>query len=327
MTLEEFTSRYKYNIDRDIIGKGGFGSVFKAFDDVRDKYVAVKISMVVPGKENMSLLKEVELARDIPPNRNILHYECCFRFSTPSGKFDYAVTDYYPAGNLSELLLKKDLNFYEKETIAFGIISGLDHLHQNNVIHRDMKSGNILVAERSEQFVPKIADFGLSKKFAGEQREQIQHSIAGTGSLLYMAPEQLRGSHISENADIWSLGVILYELFTNKLPFYPNQAEKDSQMARKEVIEKICNATLPASINNIVPVWKEVIKGCLIPDPDKRISNIKMLKEVLRGVKTIEKEDIHIYPPPEFFQQEDANPENIKEDHPYLFDTLPYPEG
>ncbi|MBK8624026.1 MAG: protein kinase family protein [Saprospiraceae bacterium] len=140
-------ARYKYDGDTDLLGGGGFGKVYKAFDDTLNRYVAIKVSELKKGQESLSLMKEVELAASLPHHKNVAHYESCERFKLHNGAFDYGILQYYPLGNLSQLVKSKKLKEAEKESIAKGIISGIHHLHSHNVVHRDLKSANILIAE------------------------------------------------------------------------------------------------------------------------------------------------------------------------------------
>ena len=274
MTQEEFFKRYTYDLDQDYLGGGGFGKVFKAFDNVRDRWVAIKIAEVKPGMEQLSLQKEVELSAQLPEHTNIAHYEVCYRFRTPHGVFDYGILQYYSAGNLSELIKSKTLTLSQKESIAKGILEGIGHLHSHNIIHRDLKSSNILISERSDHsYIPKITDFGLSKLLSDTNQTHFTNSFAG-GSLLYVAPEQLEGQTIRKNVDLWSYGVILYELFTGRTPFYPEQSEVNSESGRAEVVSKISIGKLPLEIENIPEPWQGIVRNCLIPDPQIRIAGV-----------------------------------------------------
>lgn len=274
MTQEQFFNRYKFDTDRDFLGGGGFGKVYRAFDETRNRYVAIKVSEVSKDQESLSLMNEVNLAASLPEHKNVAHYESCFRFKSPFGTFDYGILYYYPSGNLYKLITSKNLTQSEQEHIAQGIIAGLQHLHKNNIIHRDLKSANILIAEGyNGEFVPKIADFGLSKQLTRSDKSYFSNSFAG-GSLHYVAPEQLEGKELRKNVDLWCLGVILYELFTGEKPFKAS-FDDGSETARAEIISKIKNACIPSAINLIPSKWQKVIRGCLVTDPIKRIKSIE----------------------------------------------------
>lgn len=274
MTQEQFFARYKFDVDNDHLGGGGFGQVFKAFDETRNRYVAIKVSPVKKEQESLSLKKEVDLASSLPEHKNVAHYESCERFKLHNGTFDYGILQYYPLGNLSQLVRSKKLKETDKESIAKDIISGIQHLHSNNVVHRDLKSANILIAEGYHgDYVPKIADFGLSKQFAENDKSYFSNSFAG-GSLLYVAPEQLEGKELRKNVDLWSLGVVLYELFVGETPFKAS-VDDGSETARAEIISKIKNSSIPSAIGTVPSEWQEVIQGCLVTDPTQRTKSIE----------------------------------------------------
>jgi|GEM_PF-4907564 len=281
MTLQEFIDRYKYDTQNDYLGGGGFGKVFRAYDEVLNRDIAIKIAEVKRGQESLSLLKEVELAGKLPQHKNIAHYQSCNRFDTPQGSFDYGILQYYPLGNLSTLIKSQQLQPADKELIANGIIEGIGHLHKHEVVHRDLKSSNILIAKsRAKRYVPKIADFGLSKQLQNTEQSYFSNSFAG-GSLLYVAPEQLAGdAKISKNVDLWSLGVVLFELFTGNLPFYPEEANVASETGRSEIVRKINTAEFSEKEFKKIPEkWQHLIQACLVVDRKKRIGSISKLKK------------------------------------------------
>lgn len=288
MTQEQFFNRYKYDRTKDRIGGGGFGNVYKVFDTIENETVALKIAEVKQGQESLSLLKEVELASSLERHVNIARYTSCHRFDLPNGHFDFGILQYYPLGNLSQLVKSQMLNYVEKEQIAHGIISGLQHLHSNNIVHRDLKSANILIAGGYQgEFVPKIADFGLSKQFTQNENSYFSNSFAG-GSLLYVAPEQLEGKELRKNADLWSLGVVLFELFIGDTPFRAN-VDDGSETARAEIISKIRNSCIPSSISNIPSPWHDVIKICLVTNPSNRIKRIEDVQDIVNGKTSVRK--------------------------------------
>ena len=104
MTYEQFQKRFTYNPDTDRLGEGGFGEVFKAYDNYLDRWVALKISKVKPELETVRLKKEVELVNKLAKHPNIAYYEECYTFEFPVGTYDYGVLMYYEQGNLQQLL-------------------------------------------------------------------------------------------------------------------------------------------------------------------------------------------------------------------------------
>lgn len=286
MNFEEFTGRYLYSIEDDYLGGGGFGKVYKAYDDALDKWVAIKVSEVHRGQENLSLKKEVELANKIPDHRNIANYDACYRFFQAHGTFDYGLLQYYEVGNLSQLINSKKLSTKQRVDVAHGIIKGLEHLHNHDIIHQDMKSANILIAHRKKSgaFIPKITDFGLSKEFNSNDRSFINNSIVAF-TLVYSSPEQMGGKEVRKNADIWSLGVILFELFTGKVPFSSIHHNPNSTEGRAEIINQIQSATLPASIETIPDPFKSLIKRCIVADPSQRLKSTDQVWAILKQEK------------------------------------------
>ncbi len=282
MTQQEFLNRYHYNPTTDKLGAGGFGSVFKAYDTVYDREVAIKIAPVIDGKENLSLMKEVELANKLPAHPNIVNYESCFRISGMEGAKDIGILQYYPEGSLATIIKKGNLNPTQQKQLIEGILNGLDFLHTNNVMHRDMKPGNILIAKRGDQYIPKIADFGLSRQVDSFENSSFVNSFVG-GSAYYAAPEQLAGEKVRANVDLWSFGVILYELMTGDRPFTATTAKGETEDARQEVYAKIKRGALPSNIASIALPYQTTIKACLIPDRTKRVQNIRGLQKIMAG--------------------------------------------
>jgi serine/threonine-protein kinase len=148
MTKQEFQQRYTIS---DRLGEGGFGEVFKAYDTVRDRWVALKVSKVKPELESVRLRNEVETVSHLPEHPNIAFYEACYSFQEMLGEYDYGILQYYDEGNLLQLL-GKDTTFCvsteQKIAVLTQILDGLEFLHKNCIIHRDLKPQNILIARR-----------------------------------------------------------------------------------------------------------------------------------------------------------------------------------
>lgn len=291
MEQSKFFERYKYNLRSDLLGGGGFGKVYKAYDDVRDRYVAIKIAEYNDEYDHLSLFAEVNLSKSLPDHKNIAYYEDCYRYEMSNGVFDYGILQYYPDGNLSDVIKKNILTDQQKYGIANGIINGLAFLHQNHIVHRDLKSSNILISKRDHEYVPKITDFGLSKNVGNIDKTFKTNSFVG-GSVKYSAPEQLLNTKTKGNVDIWSLGIILFEIFTGKVPFNVNQEGISNNYLQIETIKKITTGQLPPEIDHCPKPYQEIIRQCLIVDPEKRIQNIVVVQRMLETEILPKKESI-----------------------------------
>jgi serine/threonine protein kinase/formylglycine-generating enzyme required for sulfatase activity len=292
MQQSEFFSRYKYNLRSDLVGGGGFGKVYKAYDDVRDRYVAIKIAEVNEEYEHLSLLSEVKLSKSLSDHKNIAFYEDCYRFDMPNGVFDYGILQYYPDGNLTDVIRQNVLTEEQKIKIAGGVIEGLAYLHKNNIVHRDLKSSNILISKRDVEFTPKITDFGLSKNVENIDKTFKTNSFVG-GSIKYSAPEQLLNTKTKGNVDIWSLGVILYEIFLGKVPFDVSREGGTTDYLRIESIKQITSGKIPEDVERCPEPYRAVIKGCLVVDPDKRIASIVDVKGMVMVEDSIKEPVTH----------------------------------
>src|SRR5690606_11717336 len=136
MTQQEFFNRYHYNIRTDKLGEGAFGKVYKAYDKVLDREVAIKVAEVkyAESGHEMSLRKEFVAVRDLAPHVNIANYEAVYTFESPQhGIYDYAVIQYYPHGNLKTLMDSGALTKAQKEDIALQLLDGLEFLHNHRI--------------------------------------------------------------------------------------------------------------------------------------------------------------------------------------------------
>jgi len=270
MIQQEFFSRYSYDIRTDKIGGGAFGTVYMAEDNVLHRKVAIKVSEVKSiGNKEFSLKDEFEAIKDLPKHPNIANYEELHTFESPQGLFDYAVMQYYEDGNLSDAI-KNGLSENQKEQIAIDLLQGIMHLHKHNVVHRDLKPGNILIVKRGEKIIPVITDFGLSKQIWQEGESRFSNSFGG-GTLKYSSPEQLRGEELRMNTDLWSYGVIVYQVFTATDLFSIDSNSSGSAEAEKKIFEQIVELDITEAIENLPNEWQVVIKQCLVRDSNKRV--------------------------------------------------------
>ena len=281
MTQQEFFERYKYKSRTDKIGGGSFGNVYKVSDEVLDRIVAIKVSEVkVIGNREFSLLDEFKAIEDIPDHRNIANYQKLYTYESPQGVFDYAIMQYYKDGNLSSIL-KTQLTSKQKETIAISVLKGIEHLHSHRVVHRDLKPSNILIVKKRDTIIPKITDFGLSKKADPDDKSKFTNSFGG-GTLEYSSPEQLKGEKLRFNTDLWAFGVIAYQIFTGKKLFAikakNNTGSYDSE---RELVELVNKKDLSENIKEIPEKWQKTLSQCLERNPAERIKTVAAIFELL----------------------------------------------
>ncbi len=283
MTWQEFYNRYEWDVSNDGLGEGAFGKVVKAYDNILDSWKAIKIAQVktISGKE-FSLLNEYNAIASLPPHKNIANYESVHRFKGRSGVFDYAIMQFYEEGNLKQLLYSKPLTDHQKKDIILGLVNGVHFLHTNKVIHRDLKPSNILISRKGENCIPKIADFGLSKSVLMDQGTRLTNSFGG-GTLDYSSPEQLTGKKLKLNSDLWSLGVIIYEIFLENTPFDAKDSNVSGAMLQGYVMNNIVNAEIPHDIVKIEEPYRSIIKECLVKEPSKRIANSQLVVSKFAG--------------------------------------------
>ena len=273
MTQEEFFKRYSYDVAEDRIGGGGFGTVYKVYDNTLHRDVAIKVAEVktVNGK-TFSLRDEIEALSGLPEHSNIANYEKdkLFTFKTPQGIFDYAVMQYYPDGNLTNAI-KAGLTDEQKEDIATQLLEGIAFLHEHKVVHRDLKPGNILIVKHGRKVIPLITDFGLSKAADTGDGSVFSNSL-GAGTPKYSSPEQLQGKPLRLNTDLWSFGAIVYELFTGEQLFSAGSGAANSTLIDLEIYNKIVRGEVQ-SLAGMPEKWRHVAELCLVVDADKRAKN------------------------------------------------------
>lgn len=276
MTREQVDLRYSFDPEHDKLGVGAFGVVYKAYDNVVHLYKAIKIADVkkINNKE-YSLLTEFQNVKNIPPQANIAKYEAVYRFKTKYGIIDYAIIQYYEDGSLKDVLKNVDLNINQKKSLIHGILIGLDHLHKANVIHRDLKSGKMLITkDQKGDFIPKISDFGLSKIIDATYEEAFSNSLQG-GTIDYTAPEQLMGLKIMQNADIWSFGILILEILTGVKPFEDTESSLSADLKRHTTLLRVFKGNISSALELCSYPYKDIILLCLQIDSYKRIQSVE----------------------------------------------------
>lgn len=279
MTQQEFTTRYSYDPKSDQLGSGGFGSVYKAYDNEDDCFVALKIATVDPQHPELRLRNEVAKAEHLK-HKNVARYDACYTFTTFSGEIDIAVMRYYEHGSLDGFMRKGSLTLDERYDILTQILEGIAYLHSHGIIHRDLKPQNVLMVHHAGRYIPKITDFGISKQLEDGESSLVSNSVLG-GTRSYASPEQLCERALRKNTDLWSFGVIAYNMLLGELPFTTGAFSSSSDEGRSEQLRQVLSGKLPEGINHISEPWQSVIRGCLVVDGEKRLQHAEDCFEII----------------------------------------------
>ncbi len=212
-----------------MLGEGGMGQVWLAAQTfpVRRK---VALKLIKGGKYDKSVIQRFEAERQSLAIMDHPAIAKVFDAGTTSEGQPFFVMEYVPGSPITKYCDEKRLSTRERLNLFIKVCEGVQHAHQKAMIHRDLKPGNILVSEIDGKPAPHIIDFGIAKATENKQEGETLLTQAGmlVGTPGYMAPEQTDPSFpdIDTRADVYALGVILYELLTGSLPFDPKQWQK-----------------------------------------------------------------------------------------------------
>ncbi|MPR36056.1 TonB family protein [Salmonirosea aquatica] len=303
MTANEFTDRFDYDPDNDLLGEGGFGKIFKAWDKVRNEYIALKLSKVQPNMEEFSLLSEYKRVCDLE-HTNIARYMDCQRIRLPGiGTHDVALMKYYEHGNLSQLLGKHTLTTAQKDRIVDGLLDGINYLHRHRplIIHSDLKPSNILIVERRGFYIPLITDFGISRQASVDDKSYVTNTI-GAGTYAYAAPEQWEARELRPNVDLWSFGILAIYVWFNgkKLPFRADDISIASEAGRIEFMKRVVNLDFIPDLMKVPDKYRTIVATCLVVSPQQRIKTVDELLAHLhpKEIATAPEETTQVLPPP-----------------------------
>lgn len=255
------------------IGEGGMSVVYKAKCHKLNRFDAVKIlkKEFADNKEIVEKFKGEATAIAALSDNNIVNI---LDVGTQDG-LNYIVMEYVKGATLKEIIKKLGkMNYEEAVTVAIQIAKALDCAHRNHIIHRDVKPQNILV---SEDGTIKVTDFGIAKSATAST---ITNTTKIIGSAHYLSPEQARGGFIDYRTDLYSLGVVLYEMVTGVLPFEADTAVTIAlkHLQEEPVPPKNINSKIPESLN-------QLILKAMQKEPSKRYQSAKEMIADLQKIK------------------------------------------
>jgi serine/threonine protein kinase len=255
------------------LGEGGMGEVFKAQDTKLDRFVALKFlpSQLTASEEDKErFIQEAKTASAMNhPNVCTIH-----DIQQHEGQL-FIVMEFVEGKTLKD---KKD-SLSEKQflEISIQVAEGLAAAHEKGIVHRDIKPENIMIRKDG---IAQIMDFGLAKLFSSNNASRLTKAGTTMGTIGYMSPEQVQGLDVDHRTDIFSLGVVLYEMFAGESPF--------KGMHETAIMYEIVNVEAPPLSTvkkGIAPELDEIIIECLEKDKDERCQSARELAKDLRKIK------------------------------------------
>ena len=260
-----------YELDEKI-GSGGMGAVFRATDRRIGRVVAIK--MIRPDRVPDELSRE-RFVREAKSIGRLNHANIAILYDVSlEGETPYLVMEYLPGGSLERRLTNGPMQLGAILRYAIGMAAGLSHAHSSGVVHRDLKPGNILF---SSEDVPKIIDFGLA---TSRDTGTLTQPGTVTGTAEYMAPEQARGEGADQRSDLFSFGVILYQMATGRHPF-----RSDSIPATLHKIVYDPPEPLEKARPDLPPAFTKLVGALLEKEPDRRPQNLRKVIDTLHAIE------------------------------------------
>ena len=257
------------------LGQGGMGKVYRAFDKNLNEEVALKL--IKP--EIASDKKVIDRFRnELKTARKIVHKNVGRMYELmDDGGTHYITMEYVPGEDLRSFIRRSgQLAVGTSLRITQQVAEGLSEAHRLGVVHRDLKPSNVMIDKEGNA---RIMDFGIARSL---RTGEVTREGVAVGTPAYMSPEQARGDDLDHRTDIWSLGVVLYEMLTGQLPF---RAKNEQALIHSILYEN--PQPLPGLRSEAMLVLEKIVEKALAKNPDNRYKNID---EMLADIRSVEKE-------------------------------------
>ncbi len=259
----------------EVVGTGGMSVVYKARQDVVDRFVAIKtlkMQLADQPETVQRFQREIKSLCRLSHPHIVTVFDCII---DDDGQ-PYIAMDFLDGKSL-DVLLRERRRLTPEECLPFlvQICSALDHAHKHGIVHRDLKPSNIMLVGDDLEFV-KVVDFGLAR--LGQENQKITRSGEIWGSPPYMSPEQCSGQPCDGRSDIYSLGVVMYEMVSGRDPFTSDQVVNT-------LLKHLNEPPPPFPPHLMIPqTWQYIIFKCLEKDPANRYQTMGVLKDVLTTI-------------------------------------------
>lgn len=244
------------------IGRGGMATVYKAYQETMDRYVAIKV-LSFQFMNHPEILGRFQHEARVIARLEHPHILPVYEYGESDG-IPYMVMRYLEAGTLKERLTSGPISMPEIDHIFTQLADALAYAHENGVIHRDIKPTNAMLDKRNQVF---LTDFGIAKLIEGSPEFTATGAVTGTPA--YMSPEQVHGLKLDPRTDIYSLGIMLYEMITGRVPF---EAETPMAVILKQVQEPL--PPLSKFKVDVHPAIEAVVLKALSKDREERYQDV-----------------------------------------------------
>lgn len=263
----------------ELLGQGGFGRVFHAYDPMLKREVAIKTCTLQDPAMRKRFLREAEIAAGLRhPNIGVI-YDLGEHEGEP-----YIVQEFLPGEDLSDVIKRRDaLPLDVKVRFLVQVAEALAFAHSKGVIHRDIKPQNIRVLTNGEI---RVLDFGIAKRSLEETGTALTRTGVGMGTVGYISPEQLMGEKVDHRTDIFSFGALAFEALTCEKPFSGDSLQ--SVFYKIMNVDPVWPAALP---DHLPPVLRALVERCMAKRPDDRPQTCGEIARALSAIATVIAED------------------------------------
>jgi serine/threonine protein kinase/formylglycine-generating enzyme required for sulfatase activity len=310
----EFQKRYEFNPKTDLLGKGGFSRVYKATDTLLDRTVALKF-FTADASTKYQILSEIKKVIRFEHQNLCKYYDVALLSSEnmlgEAESIEVGIMEYLDSGDFRTFV---SIHPEHIDKLLIDILKGLAYLHKRGIVHRDLKPQNILIKMEDDEPIAKITDFGISKVLKADDK----NSTTLMGTIEYMAPEQFNpkrygvGGRITTNLDLWSFGLLVYEMMTHQKLF----GSRSTGVSAEQVMSNILGDLPALQSSSLTGKYKEIVDRCLVKDASQRVQNATELIAILEGTR--------------FSQMRggfDAAPSSLPSDNGYISNKTPVEDG